>query len=121
MDTKLSCSAGNCVHNINGLCAAREIQVTGLTATTSNATQCNTFAERNFKNAFTNLANMNVVGEAKQLFARNSSVEMSPKIACDAQNCLYNKNKICNASSVQINGLQAQTSELTQCETFRQS
>lgn len=121
MDTRLSCSVGNCVHNINGLCTAREIRVEGITASTSGATQCGTFAEKGLKNALTNLANMNVVGEVKQIFSRNSSIEMSPKVSCDAENCVYNQNKLCNADSVQINGLTAHASDATQCETFKQS
>ncbi|MEL7596841.1 MAG: DUF1540 domain-containing protein [Clostridiaceae bacterium] len=45
---------------------------------------------------------------------------MSPKVTCDAENCVYNQNKLCNADSVQITGLTAHTSGATQCETFKQ-
>ncbi|MCY6483282.1 DUF1540 domain-containing protein [Clostridium aestuarii] len=119
MNTVLSCSVGKCVHNINGLCSAREINVGGLKANTSSDTQCGTFAEKGLKNAFTNLANMNISGELKQVFAKNS-IEMSPKIICNAENCSYNNNRICNAPNVQIKGLRAQMSEQTECETFIQ-
>jgi len=117
MNGKLSCSATECVHNINSLCSANTIHVGGINAYTSGGTQCDTFAEKSFKNAFANMGNMNVVGEIKQLFT-NSSVEMSPQIKCDAIRCTYNEGKICVASNVQIYGPAAGTSEGTQCETF---
>ena len=118
MSGSLSCSATECVHNINSLCAANTIHVGGMSARTSGGTQCDTFAEKGFRNAVANMGNMNVVGEIKQLFT-NSSVEMSPQIKCDAVKCVYNASRICNANYVQIYGPAAATSEGTQCETFR--
>jgi len=117
MSVKLSCSATNCVHNMSSLCSANSIEVAGSTAQSSAATECNTFAEKGLKNAVTNMINMNVVGEIKQVFT-NSSVEMSPKIKCEAVACSHNDNRICAASNVQIHGPSASTSEGTQCETF---
>jgi hypothetical protein len=117
MSVKLSCSATTCVHNMSALCSANYIEVTGNNAHSSAATECNTFAERGLKNAVTNMVNMNVVGEIKQIFT-NSSVEMSPKIKCEAVTCNYNENRVCAASNVQIHGPSASTSEGTQCETF---
>jgi hypothetical protein len=117
MSVKLSCSATNCVHNMSSLCSANYIEVSGNSAHTSASTECNTFAEKGLKNAVTNMVNMNVVGEIKQVFT-NSSVEMSPKIKCEAVSCKYNDNRICDAAYVQIQGPYAATTEGTQCETF---
>lgn len=117
MSVKLSCSATNCVHNMSSLCAANYIEVAGGSAQSSAATECNTFAEKGFKNSVTNMVNMNVVGEFKQVFT-NNSVEMSPKIKCEAVTCNYNANRVCSATNVQINGTSASTSDGTQCETF---
>lgn len=119
MSTKLSCSAGKCVHNINGLCSAKDIKVTGFKAKSSSETQCEAFSERSFKNAFVNLANMNVTGEVKQLFTKDS-IEMNPKVLCNVENCVHNKDNICSANNVQINGLKATRDIETQCETFVQ-
>jgi len=119
MSVKLSCSAVNCVHNMSSLCAANYIEVSGASASSSVATECSTFAEKGLKNAVTNMVNMNVVGEVKQVF-NNSSIEMSPKIKCEAETCNYNDNKICSATNVQIHGPSASTTEGTQCETFVQ-
>jgi hypothetical protein len=113
----LSCSAENCVQNINGLCAANKIHVTGKGAMTSGNTACDTFAEKSFTNAVTNMFNMNVAGEVKQIFNKGS-IEMSPKIECDALRCSYNSNKVCTANNVQIMGAHANSSIDTQCETF---
>ena len=117
MSGSLSCSATDCVHNINSLCSASTIHVGGMNAHTSGGTQCDTFAEKGFRNAVANMGNMNVVGEIKQLFT-NSSVEMSPQIKCDAVRCVHNADRLCNANNIQIYGPAAATSEGTQCETF---
>jgi len=117
MSLKLSCSATNCVHNMGSLCAANYIEVAGSNASSSAATECNTFAEKGLKNAVANMVNMNVGGEIKQVFT-NGSIEMSPKIKCEAVTCTYNDNRLCAATNVQIHGPSASTSEGTQCETF---
>lgn len=119
MEVQLSCSALSCVHNMSGLCSAGTIHVLGSGAHTSNQTMCNTFAEKGFKNAVTHLPNMNVVGEVKQLFTKNS-IEMNPGVKCEAVNCTYNDGRACHADYVQIYGPRANASEGTQCETFIQ-
>lgn len=114
----LSCSAGNCVNNINGLCSANKINVAGISANASIDTQCETFSEKGFVNSFKNLSNMNLPGEIRQIF-NNNSVQMSPEIKCSAINCVYNVNRVCNANDIVIYGTGAASSEGTQCETFR--
>lgn len=119
MSGKLSCSAANCVNNMNGLCSANAINVNGVSAHTSSGTECETFAEKGFVNAVKNLTNMNIAGEIKQL-VKKDSVEMSPDIKCQAANCVYNVSRICSATNVQVYGPGASTSEGTECETFRE-
>ncbi|OFI07484.1 hypothetical protein CLOACE_03130 [Clostridium acetireducens DSM 10703] len=119
MSAELICSAANCVYNSNGLCSANNISVKGSTAHSSTGTECNTFKEKGFKNAITNVANMNVPGEIRQVFSKDS-IEMSPNIRCEAVNCIYNSNTDCNASNVQIHGPGADKSCYTQCETFKE-
>jgi hypothetical protein len=115
----LSCNALNCVHNTSGLCSANKILVDGMSASTSNETNCHTFAEKGLKNALTNMLNMNVAGEMRQIFNK-SSISMSPEIACEATKCVYNMDKVCSAQNVQIIGSSANTSDDTKCETFRE-
>lgn len=117
MQNKLSCSAANCVHNMSGLCSANNVNVSGMSAHTSISTQCDTFAEQGLKNSLANVTNMNIPGQIKQLF-NSASVEMSPSIRCEAQNCRYNNDRVCNAQNVQIDGPGALTSSRTCCETF---
>ena len=49
----------------------------------------------------------------------------APKISvrCSVDNCTYNKNQACYASSLEVNAMgdgQAQTSDGTSCNTFKQ-
>ena len=117
MSGKLNCSAHGCVHNMSGLCSANYILVEGNQAHTSKSTECKTFAEKGFVNAFTNVVNSNIPGEIRQFVNRNDVV-MSPSIKCEALNCTHNVNEICGASNVVINGPGASSSDGTQCETF---
>ncbi|HEY5563096.1 MAG TPA: DUF1540 domain-containing protein [Clostridiaceae bacterium] len=117
MSESISCSATNCVHNISALCSARKIRVDGSSASTSFETSCDTYAGKGFVNAVTNLTNMNIPGEFRQIM-NTSSIEMSPKVECTARNCTFNQNETCNAESVYINGTGAKDSRSTSCETF---
>lgn len=119
MNGPLTCNAENCVHNISGLCSARNIHINGASAHSSEYTSCSTFVQKGFKNAFTNMFNMNVGGEIKQLF-NTSSIEMKPTIGCDAVNCIHNMNRICEASYIQIHGLGALNSVSTECQSFQE-
>ena len=117
MSGKLNCSAINCVHNMTGLCSANTISVEGGQARSSKETECGTFSEKGFINAVTNSVNSNIPGEIKQIFSKDE-IEMSPSIRCQAQDCRYNRNKVCNASDIEIYGPQASSSCDTQCQTF---
>jgi Domain of Unknown Function (DUF1540). len=119
MSRSLSCSAEKCVHNVNKLCSAYKIHVNGHEAHGSSGTQCDTFAEKGFLSAVTNLYNMNVAGEFNQILnSSNSNGSMSPKVECEAVNCNYNSNKYCTANDLQISGINAASDEDTRCETF---
>ena len=118
LSVQLNCSALDCVHNLSGLCSANRIHVIGSGAHNSEQTMCDTFASKGFKNAVTHVVNSNVAGEIKQFFT-NSSIEMSPIIKCEAINCVYNEERVCRADNVMIYGPRAESSEGTQCETFR--
>ena len=115
----LSCTATICVNNMSGICSASIIHVSGLNAHSSEATQCETFAEKGLKNSLVNVLNMNVVGEFKQVFS-SESIEMSPRIRCQAENCKHNEKRICIAEYIMVNGVGALSSERTECETFKE-
>ena len=119
MNGTLSCSATTCVNNVTGICSARTINVLGSNAHSSEATQCETFAEKGLKNSLANALNLNIVGEIKQVF-NSDSIEMSPSIRCDATNCMHNEEKICVADNILVNVTGALSSKRTQCETFEE-
>ncbi|GAA0115065.1 DUF1540 domain-containing protein [Clostridium senegalense] len=118
MNGSLSCNAQNCLYNANGLCGASVIKIRGGNAESSAFTQCDSFAEKGLKNSLANMFNMNIQGEIKQAFT-NTSIEMYPKIECDARNCVYNIGNVCSADYIQINGQTALSSTRTECSTFK--
>ncbi|MBU3142514.1 DUF1540 domain-containing protein [Clostridium sp. CF012] len=119
MNGALSCTATNCVNNISAICSARTIHVSGSSAHSSKETQCENFAEKGLKNSLLNVLNMNVVGEFKQTF-NSETIEMSPKIRCEAENCKHNEKKLCLADNIVIYGKDALSLEKTECETFEE-
>ena len=119
MSGKLSCTAVNCVNNLSGLCSANTINVSGASAHSSVATNCETFAEKGLKNSISNVLNMNVVGEFKQVF-NSESIEMSPSIRCEATRCVHNKNDLCVADNIMVNGVGTLNTGKTQCKTFKE-
>lgn len=119
MNDKLNCSADKCVHNMNGLCGANNISITGTEAQSIAGTACDTFQEKGFKNAISNLGNMNITGGIKQMF-NGTQVEMSPRIRCEAIHCVYNQGQMCNANFVQVTGPGANSSVAVKCSTFTQ-
>lgn len=115
--TELMCNAENCVNNINGLCSANIIEISGERADTSFETKCNTYGYKNFHNTMMNLVNTNYAGEVAQSFT-NSKIVLSPKIQCGAIHCKYNSENRCVAENVFVRGNSTKSSEGTQCETF---
>ncbi|KZL93299.1 DUF1540 domain-containing protein [Clostridium magnum] len=118
MSKKLRCGAEHCYNNVNNFCIANVIHVGGTDAYTSPETACNTFVEKTDIRGTSHFINRNLLGGFRQLFS-HQTVEMAPRVDCDAENCTYNVNKICGAEYVEIHGENATTSEKTQCETFR--
>lgn len=119
MNGTLTCNASNCLHNISGLCSAKNIHIQGTNAHSSEYTQCGSFREIGIKNVISSMFNMNVTGEVKQLF-NNSTIEMNPIIQCDSVRCRFNINRNCGADFIQIHGNMENGNNITLCETFQQ-
>lgn len=115
--TKLGCSADKCVNNVSSMCSADIIHIQGLNAHSSSGTECKTFAQKGFTNAFKSMANTNYTGELIQMMI-NDEIFMTPRIKCDALNCGYNQSHRCIASDIHVFGSQASSRHGTQCETF---
>ena len=92
--TILKCSAIKCVYNKDQLCS-----------TSANETSCGSFQERtgsSMTNSFTNGCGCEKI-----------------QIDCKAHNCTYNDDCKCTASSIQVDGSNAQASCDTKCDTFQ--
>lgn len=119
MSGKLRCSAERCVNNVNKFCTAESIHVNGNSAHISTETDCDTFWEKGDMNSIYFFNNTNLSGGFRQLFSKET-VEMSPDIVCEAENCIYNVSRVCSADFVQIHGEEAHSSRYTECETFKE-
>lgn len=103
--TKLVCSVDTCTHNSDHYCCKGKIQVDGKQAEMPSSTCCASFDEK------------------KGSHCRNSYETPDEKleVACDAANCIYNKNQVCGASNIGIAGSGAKKMEQTECATFRKA
>lgn len=114
--SNLICSAINCLNNIDGLCTARIIHIAGKEINSNNKNYCKTFSNRTLRNTLTSMTNMNLVGEIRQVFNKNTIV-MSPNIVCESNKCGYNLRGECVALKVQISGEICHSKQCTECET----
>lgn len=99
----LRCHVTNCTYYQDDYCCAGRISVDGQRASDPDATCCNTFIEQSAQNT--------------------ASYEPTPHmmVQCDATNCKYNGDYICQASSIQISGESScHHSSATLCATFDQ-
>ncbi len=103
--TRLDCSVKNCYFNNEMKCAKDEIQVEGKEATTTDSTECSSFRMNN--------------STAKNSTGCKLTPNEELKVACNAVNCVYNRNEVCNAGHIDIAGISADRSEQTECGTFR--
>ena len=101
--TYLQCSVQECTYNTQNCCCAKGIHVEGAAAHQSEETCCETFAE---KNGATNAADQR-------------SANRCMTISCDADNCVYNRNRMCTAESVDIHGANCHSKDQTNCGTFK--
>ena len=101
--TRLSCSAMSCIHNSDHCCCKNEISVDGKDAKDCCETCCATFSKRGegtFQNSFE---------------TPNNALH----IRCEAENCVYNQNKVCQADQIGITGGNANDAAQTACATFK--
>lgn len=125
----LSCNARSCTHNNGGMCNASRIKVEGVSSSSSPDTYCSTYEDKiynnGFKNDFNNNLNainssvgMNYVGQITAGFKSIYDEISSPNIECNAQNCIYNCNNMCESRHVNIQGDGGAEILGTRCATF---
>lgn len=101
--TRLDCSVTGCVHNAENCCCRGSITVDGKTAKDKCGTCCASFDEKTgsgFKNVF-------------------KTPEGELRVSCEAENCIYNKNKLCSADHIGIVGGNATEAHQTECSAFK--
>ena len=118
MENKLTCGATGCVNNIGNYCTARYIDI-DIKQVDKNkfTTFCNTFGERNLKEALREAGNVNFGGAIHQALD-NSDIYMSPFINCLAYKCVHNDNGRCEAKNILINSFNGDGTE-PYCETYK--
>ena len=102
--TELKCSATTCSNNCHYLCALNAIHVDGSTAKKPHETCCGSFTPK--VDSITNSTN-------------RIDVRPETRIKCHARDCVYNKDMMCSADAVQINGHGADRCGDTECSTFK--
>lgn len=100
----LVCSVENCAYNSEYLCALNEIHVAGESATDSHMTCCGSF--RDSKETVTNCEHC-------------GGVSRETEICCEAENCVYNNSRMCNADAIDVCGCGSHTAKGTECSSFR--
>ncbi|MBS6519029.1 MAG: DUF1540 domain-containing protein [Clostridium sp.] len=101
--TRLDCNVTGCVHNSENCCCRNSITVEGKAATEKCGTCCASFDENKgqmFKNMF-------------------KTPESQLRVACEAENCVYNKDKFCAADHIGITGGNAVEAHQTECSSFK--
>ena len=100
--TKLECSVTNCLHNAENRCCKQAIIVDGSEARKNGETCCGSFDQSSD-------------GSYKNLF---KSPENRLEIDCEAVNCVYNRERRCEADRIGIVGDGASEAGQTECATF---
>ncbi len=113
--SNLKCEAENCLYNRNELCSAEAIEVQGGHTMGGRFTFCGTFSSKSLGNYVSSVGNMNYSGALQEVISDNV---MDPKVLCNAVNCVYNSEKVCEADFVQIQNPVSSTAEQTECQTF---
>ena len=101
--TRLDCNVTGCVHNAENCCCRNSITGEGKTAREKCDTCCASFDENKgqmFKNMF-------------------KTPESELRVACEAENCVYNKDRFCVAGHIGIAGGNASEPYQTECASFK--
>ena len=111
---KLTCSAENCINNLQGYCTANSIEVEN----NASHSQCKTFAAKGAVETMSRFHNTNLTKGFTGMFSEENN--MVPQVNCEVYNCVHNNNRICTADAIEINGDKSRTrnSSETICSTY---
>ncbi|SFD13654.1 DUF1540 domain-containing protein [Clostridium uliginosum] len=100
---KINCNVNNCSHNNSGTCYANRVDIGGKSAQKDCDTCCGSFLDEKNYGDLTN--NTNNPGECDCL-------------VCNVETCTHNCNKLCNLSSINVNGANPNMYTETNCKSF---
>lgn len=106
---ELKCGVNSCVYNYNQLCSKSAIKVSGADALREKETSCLSYHKRDREaNDHYNLE----IGTIEDIISDYLSVN------CEAFNCVYNRNALCYAKDIKIDGTKAKHKHDTFCSSF---
>lgn len=105
---KLKCSAHSCCYNQNSNCLKSIVKVEGECATSRKETCCSSYKRKD---------RVDKSNEYNAEFAFLGE-NMRASINCACVKCKHNRNEMCYAESVAIDGKNARTLSETNCESF---
>ena len=100
---RINCEVHNCSHNESGVCFSNRVDIGGISANSEGGTCCGSFLNKSLYSALTNNT--------------NSSMECD-SLTCKAENCIYNSNRLCELTSINLSGSKAQIYSETLCSSF---
>lgn len=105
----LKCGVNTCTYFYDHRCSKSVIKVTGDDALREDETNCSSYHKRD-RHAEDDY-NLEI-GTIDNIISDYLSVN------CEALNCIYNRNELCYAKDIKIDGTRAKHSEETFCSSF---
>lgn len=107
MKARIDCAVYDCIHNCDGCCGADSIEVGGESAQTPDGTACETFSKGSLTNSTADCCS-----------------SCGTTIKCLAENCLYNENRKCELSAIEVQPCHCSDAECscakdTCCDSFQ--
>lgn len=102
--TQLDCNVKTCMHNSDNCCCKQKIEVEDISAKEACQTRCGSY---------------DMKGEGSCCNAMGKEPSKATEIDCKAMNCMYNSNGFCDAQHIGITGVNATSSEQTECGSFK--
>ena len=107
--TNLTCTVKSCRHNKAECCCRPEITVGGHNAEEACETNCCDYKKLSNDSSFPLATN--------SIGAGYDQPNKSLRVTCEAKNCTYNKDRLCNADKIDVKVGSAGT----ECATFREN
>lgn len=100
---KINCTVDSCSHYNGGICFANRVDIGGGASENATGTCCDSFLNKKNYSRLTNNAN---------------SSYSCDTLVCNASQCKYNDNSLCNLSSITVSGNSVQIYSETNCSSF---